>query len=68
MDKTFDALAHAGAIPESLAQQLKKSVGFRNIAVHHYEEIDWTIVHRIALYHLSDFTEFAKVIASRLAR
>ena len=68
MGQTFDALAHAGAISESLAQQLKKSVGFRNIAVHHYEEIDWTIVHRIALHHLSDFTEFAKVIASRLAR
>ena len=68
MGQTFDALAHAGAISESLAQQLKKSVGFRNIAVHHYEEIDWTIVHRIALHHLSDFTEFAKVIASKLAR
>ena len=68
MGQTFDALAHAGAISESLAQQLKKSVGFRNIAVHHYEKIDWTIVHRIALHHLSDFTEFAKVIVSRLAR
>jgi uncharacterized protein YutE (UPF0331/DUF86 family) len=68
MGQTFDALAHAGAIPERLAQQLKKAVGFRNIAVHHYEEIDWTIVHRIALHHLSDFTEFAKVIASKLAR
>ena len=38
----------------------------RNIAVHHYEEIDWAIVHGIALNHLSDFSEFAKVIASRL--
>ena len=43
-------------------------MGFRNIAVNHYEEIDWAIVHRIALHHLSDFSEFAKVIASRLAR
>jgi uncharacterized protein YutE (UPF0331/DUF86 family) len=67
MGQTFDALAHAGVIPEPLAQQLKKAVGFRNIAVHHYEEIDWTIVHSIALHHLGDFSEFAKVIASRLA-
>jgi uncharacterized protein YutE (UPF0331/DUF86 family) len=67
MGQTFDALAHAGIIPEPLAQQLKKAVGFRNIAVHHYEEIDWTIVHGIALHHLGDFSEFAKVIASRLA-
>lgn len=68
MGQTFDALAHAGVIHEPLAQQFKMAVGFRNIAVHHYEEIDWTIVHRIALHHLSDFTEFAKVIASKLAR
>ena len=68
MGQTFDALARVGVIPESLAQQLKRAVGFRNIAVHHYEEIDWAIVHGIALNHLSDFNEFAKVIASRLPR
>ena len=68
MGQTFDVLAYAGAIPEGLAQQLKKAVGFRNIAVHHYEAINWTIVHRIAMYHLNDFTDFAKVIAARLAR
>jgi len=68
MGQTFDALAHAGVIPEPLAQQLKKAVGFRNIAVHHYEEIDWAIVHGIALNHLSDFSEFAKIIAARLPR
>ena len=66
MGQTFDVLAHADVIPEHLAQQLKKAAGFRNIAVHHYEEIDWTIVHDIALHHLSDFSEFAKVIAARL--
>lgn len=68
MGQTFDALAKAGVIHENLAMQLKKAVGFRNIAVHNYEEIDWTIVHTIARHRLGDFTEFAKVIASRLAR
>lgn len=68
MGQTFDALAHVGVIPEPLAQQLKKAVGFRNIAVHHYEEIDWAIVHGIALNYLSDFSEFAKIIAARLPR
>ena len=68
MGQTFDVLAHADVISEHLAQQLKMVVGFRNIAVHHYEEIDWTIVHSIALHHLSDFREFAKVIAARLLR
>ena len=66
MGQTFDALAQAGVINEGLAMQLKKAVGFRNIAVHNYEEIDWAIVHAIASHHLGDFAEFAKVMASRL--
>ena len=68
MGQTFDALVETGAIHEKLATQLKKAVGFRNIAVHNYREIDWTIVHTIAGHHLGDFTEFAKTIATRLAR
>ena len=67
MGQTFDVLAKGGAIPESLALQLKKAVGFRNIAMHNYEEINWVIVHAIARHHLGDFTEFAKVIALKLA-
>ena len=67
MGQTFDALVETGIIHEKLAMQLKKAVGFRNIAVHNYREIDWTITHAIARHHLGDFTEFAKVIASRLA-
>ena len=65
MGHTFDVLVHADVISERLARQLKKAVGFRNIAVHHYEEIDWIIVHDIAQHHICDFNEFAKVIAAR---
>lgn len=66
MGQTFDALVETGVINEKLAMQLKKAVGFRNIAVHHYREIDWTITHAIARHHLGDFTEFARAVASRL--
>ena len=66
MGLTFDALAQTGIIHENLAMRLKNAVGFRNIAVHNYDEIDWAIVHIIARHHLVDFVEFAKVIASRL--
>ncbi len=68
MGQVFDALAKAGVIHENLALQLKKAVGFRNIAVHNYEDIDWTIVHTIACHHLGEFTEFVKVITSVLLR
>lgn len=66
MGQTFDVLAQAGILDEELALRLKKAVGFRNIAVHNYEVIDWMIVHTIASSHLGDFTEFARVIASGL--
>jgi uncharacterized protein YutE (UPF0331/DUF86 family) len=66
MGKTFDALAEAGVIESTLAAQLKKAVGFRNITVHNYESINWSIVHSIARNHLGDFLEFARIVTSRL--
>jgi uncharacterized protein YutE (UPF0331/DUF86 family) len=66
MGQVFDALAEAGIIDRNLAMQLKKAVGFRNIAVHEYESIDWTIVHAIARQHLGEFSEFARAVVSRL--
>jgi uncharacterized protein YutE (UPF0331/DUF86 family) len=47
----------------ALAGRLKKAVGFRNIAVHSYEAINWQIVHTIAKRHLDDFSEFAKAVS-----
>ncbi len=66
MGQTFDLLAQEGVLNNELASSLKKAVGFRNIAVHNYESINWSIVHSIAKYHLADFSEFAKVVAMRL--
>ncbi len=66
MALTFDALAQAGIVRADLALRLKKAVGFRNIAVHNYDVIDWAIVHAIAHDHLGDFAEFAKAVASRM--
>ena len=66
MGQTFDVLSDAGIIKEALAIRLKKAVGFRNVVIHNYESIDWAIVHAIARNHLEDFTDFGKIIASRL--
>ena len=63
MGQTFEILAQQNVLPVNVADQLKKSVGFRNIAVHNYEAINWQIVHSIVSEHLKDFTEFAKGVA-----
>jgi len=65
MGQTFDLLAQQGVLNIELASSLKKAVGFRNIAVHSYESINWDIVHSIVKFHLADFSEFAKVVAMR---
>ena len=66
MGQTFDVLAARGVLPEALALRLKKAVGFRNIAVHNYERIDWVIVHAIAHLHLDDYAQFARQVMTRL--
>lgn len=63
MGQTFDVLAALGLISPELAVRMKKAVGFRNIAVHNYEAIDWQIAHAIATRHMEDFTAFAGAIA-----
>jgi uncharacterized protein YutE (UPF0331/DUF86 family) len=63
MGQTFDVLAALGSISPELAVRMKKAVGFRNIAVHNYEAIDWQIAHAIATRHMEDFTAFAGAIA-----
>ncbi len=66
MGETFHALSREGIIPGALADRLRKAVGFRNIAVHNYEAINWTIVHSIARHRLGDFSEFATAVATRM--
>ncbi len=66
MGQTFDLLAQQGVLDQGLASRLKKSVGFRNIAVHNYDRINWAIVHSIVKNHLGDFSEFARIMAARL--
>src|SRR5436190_16866832 len=66
MAGAFDALTSAQIIHADLAGRLKKAVGFRNIAIHNYDAIDWAIVHSIAVTRLGDFNEFARIISLRL--
>ena len=41
------------------------TIGFRNIAVHDYQQINLQILQKIVEHHLGDFTEFAKTIKHR---
>ncbi len=62
MGQAFEALASLGLISPALASRMKKAVGFRNIAIHNYDDIDWHIVHSICQRNLNDFRDFTACI------
>ena len=66
MAENFEILEQLKIINPALAERMIKSVGFRNIAVHSYQSIDWRIVFQICRHHLGEFKQFAQAIAHRL--
>lgn len=66
MGEAFDRLAQAGIIDAGLALQMKKAVGFRNIAVHAYDAINWQIVFAIVTQGMRDLNRFAQVVGTRI--
>ena len=54
----FRLLREAEAIPADVADALMKMVGFRNIAVHSYQEVRSEILRAIVERHLDDFEGF----------
>jgi uncharacterized protein YutE (UPF0331/DUF86 family) len=62
MGEAFRQMAARHLLDGDLAERLTKAVGFRNIAVHSYERINWAIVHAIATRHLDDFRAFATAV------
>jgi len=63
MGDVFSALERLAVITPATCIAMKKAVGFRNIAVHNYQVIDWEIVYAISKNFLLDFRRFAKEIA-----
>ncbi|MDR4950437.1 type VII toxin-antitoxin system HepT family RNase toxin [Neobacillus cucumis] len=58
----FSLIEEHGIIPSSLSKKMKAMIGFRNIAVHDYQEINLTILQKILEDHLVDFMQFTKTI------
>mgnify|MGYP000436051692 CR=1 FL=1 len=58
----FTLLEQANLIPASLADTMKKMVGFRNIAVHDYQTLQLPITVAIIEKHLDDFLAFSKTL------
>lgn len=58
--EAFSILQREGWLSEALTQRMKAMVGFRNLAVHQYREIDISIVEHILDHELDDLLAFAQ--------
>ena len=68
MAENFEILRKLQIIDPVLAERLTKAVGFRNIAVHSYQAINWNVVYQICRHHLDDFRQFTKTVVYHLQR
>ena len=57
--EAFSLIHQAGLIERDLAERMMAMVGFRNIAVHDYQELNLEIVKQIVEKHLDDFLKFS---------
>lgn len=58
----FEVLEANNIIDKSLSNKLKPMVGFRNIAVHDYQDVNMKVVQTIIEKHLMDFEEYTSAI------
>lgn len=56
----FDLLLHHGQLTSAAAQAMKNMVGFRNIAIHSYQQLQRPILEAILDQHLLDFESYLK--------
>lgn len=63
----FALLAQGDWITPGLADNLKRMVGFRNIAVHYYESLQLPITIRIIEIHLDEFLDYSQTLLRKEA-
>jgi len=64
MGEAIEELYVLGAIDRETATRIRKAIGFRNIATHNYEAMNWAIVYAICTLGLEDFKAFTKQVAT----
>ncbi len=60
--ESFELLTQQNIITDELSKRMKAMVGFRNIAVHDYQNLNLSILQSIVENHLDDFRQYTKSI------
>jgi uncharacterized protein YutE (UPF0331/DUF86 family) len=64
MAASFRALESRGDINSKLANSMVSAVGFRNLSVHQYDNVDWHVVYAICTKHLDDLKSFIRWVSN----
>jgi len=62
----FELLRKAGKIDTKLAKAMQGMTGFRNVAVHEYQELDHSVVRWIAEQGVDDLVYFCNVMGIKI--
>ncbi|MCK5663954.1 MAG: DUF86 domain-containing protein [Thiotrichaceae bacterium] len=62
MAEAFASLEHLKIITPNIADKMKRSIGYRNVAVHNYDDIDLIYRAVLILGVTSDFKDYIKQI------
>ena len=65
--EVFDALAAAGWCDQELAGELRRMVGYRNVVVHAYKELEYLITVAVIERHLDSCLAFCRAVLARLS-
>lgn len=66
--EAFTLLEQNGFLKESLATRMCAMVGFRNIAVHQYQQLSLPVLRTIIDNHLPEFSAFSKTLIQSAAK
>jgi uncharacterized protein YutE (UPF0331/DUF86 family) len=64
---SFGILVRESILDHELGAKLQKMVGFRNLAVHRYRDLDMDIVEAVIRRNLDDLLAFTKVVQLQLS-
>ncbi|MDZ7752576.1 MAG: DUF86 domain-containing protein [Gammaproteobacteria bacterium] len=64
--EAFGLLQHAGKINHSLASRLSGMTGFRNIAIHQYQDIEPQVIHWIVQEGWRDFVALCAAVGLKI--
>jgi uncharacterized protein YutE (UPF0331/DUF86 family) len=62
----FTHLEREGWVPRDLADRLRQMVGFRNVLVHGYADVELDVVEQVLAERLVDLTDFASAVRERM--